>query len=118
MMRFFVNSSYVLSPINFPVGQTRFGRRRHWELLKRAESEGDTRGAVVALREARECLATLAGMLSGNKLDLASGSDDAILEEARRRGLNIHGQYVLSERERREAEATILGPIGIISPQQ
>ena len=40
-------------------------------------------------------------------LDLASVSDDTILEEARRRGLNIHGQYVLTERERREAEESI-----------
>jgi len=71
------------------------------------ELEGDTRGAVVALREARECLETLAGMLSGKNLDLASVSDDAILEEARRRGLNIHGQYVLTEREKCEAEATL-----------
>jgi hypothetical protein len=82
-------------------------RAKAWELLKRAEDEGDTRGAVVALREARECLETLAGMLSGKNLDLASVSDDAILEEARRRGLNIHGQYVLTEREKREAEASL-----------
>jgi hypothetical protein len=78
-----------------------------WELLKRAENEGDTRGAVVALREARECLETLSRMLSGKNLDLASVSDDAILDEARRRGLNIHGQYVFTERERREAEESI-----------
>jgi hypothetical protein len=82
-------------------------RAKAWELLKRAENEGDTRGAVVALREARECLATLVAMLSGKNLDLASVSDEAILEEARRRGLNIHGQYVLTEREKREAEESI-----------
>ena len=82
-------------------------RAKAWELLKRPENEGDTRGAVVALREARECLETRVGMLSGKNLDLASVSDDAILEEARRRGLNIHGQYVLTERERREAEESI-----------
>ena len=82
-------------------------RAKAWELLKRPENEGDTRGAVVALREARECLGTIAGVLSGKNLDLASVSDDAILEEARRRGLNIHGQYVLTERERREAEESI-----------
>jgi hypothetical protein len=70
-------------------------RAKAWDLLKRAENEGDTRGAVVALREARECLETLAGMLSGKNLDLASVSDEAILAEARRRGLNIHGQYGL-----------------------
>jgi len=82
-------------------------RAKAWELLKRAEDEGDTRGAVVALREARECLETRVGMLSGKNLDLASVSDDAILEEAHRRGLNIHGQYVLTEREKREAEESI-----------
>jgi hypothetical protein len=82
-------------------------RAKAWELLKRAEDEGDTRGAVVVLREARKCLETLSGMLSGKNLDLASVSDDAILEEARRRGLNIHGQYVLTEREKREAQESL-----------
>ena len=42
-------------------------------------------------------------------LDLASVSDDTILEEARRRGLNIHGQYVLTEREKRENAVATFG---------
>jgi len=37
----------------------------------------------------------------------AASAATGILEEARRRGLNIHGQYVLTERERREAEESI-----------
>jgi hypothetical protein len=88
-----------------------------WELLKRAEDEGDTRGAVVALREARGCLETLAGMLSGKNLDLASVSDDAILEEARRRGLNIHGQYVLTEREKQEARESVRALLAAIDSE-
>jgi hypothetical protein len=42
-------------------------RRVHhkaWELLGRAESEGDHRGAIVALREVRECLESLGVMLA------------------------------------------------------
>ena len=35
-----------------------------WQLLAKAESEGDTRGAVVAAREVRECLVSLNGLLT------------------------------------------------------
>jgi len=35
-----------------------------WELLNKAESEGDTRGAVVALREVRASLESIDAMLS------------------------------------------------------
>ena len=34
-------------------------QQKAWELLARAESEGDHRGAIVALREVRECLESL-----------------------------------------------------------
>ena len=37
----------------------------------------------------------------------AASAATGILEEARRRGLNIHGQYVLTEREKKEADETI-----------
>jgi len=35
-----------------------------WELLARAESEGDHRASIVALREVRECLESLGEMLA------------------------------------------------------
>ena len=35
-----------------------------WELLAKTESEGDYRGAIVALREVRECLKSLGEMLA------------------------------------------------------
>src|SRR3974377_1595321 len=39
-------------------------QRKAWELLAKTESEGDHRGAIVALREVRECLESLGEMLS------------------------------------------------------
>ena len=46
-------------------------QRKAWELLARTESEGDHRGSIVALREARECLESLGEMLA--KADTSSG---------------------------------------------
>jgi hypothetical protein len=39
-------------------------QQKAWELLARTESEGDHRGAIVALREVRECLESLGEMLA------------------------------------------------------
>jgi hypothetical protein len=39
-------------------------QRKAWELLAKTESEGDHRGAIVALREVRECLESLGDMLA------------------------------------------------------
>jgi hypothetical protein len=38
--------------------------RKAWDLLGSAESEGDYRGAIVALREARECIEAQDKMLA------------------------------------------------------
>ena len=38
-------------------------QRKAWELLSKTESEGDHRGAIVALREVRECLGALGELL-------------------------------------------------------
>lgn len=38
--------------------------RKAWDLLGKAESEGDYRGAIVGLREARECIETQDKMLA------------------------------------------------------
>ena len=38
-------------------------QRKAWELLEHMEQEGDNRGAVVALREARECVESLGEMI-------------------------------------------------------
>ena len=46
--------------------------RKAWELLARTESEGDHRGAIVALREVRECLESLGEMLA--KAEAANGA--------------------------------------------
>jgi len=40
------------------------GNGKAWELLSKAESEGDYRGAIVALREARECVEAQDKMLA------------------------------------------------------
>jgi hypothetical protein len=39
-------------------------QRKAWELLAKTENDGDHRGAIVALREVRECLESLGQMLS------------------------------------------------------
>ena len=46
-------------------------QRKAWELLAKTESEGDHRGAIVALREVRECLESLGDMLA--KANTATG---------------------------------------------
>jgi hypothetical protein len=57
-------------------------QRKAWELLSKTESEGDHRASIVALREVRECLESLGGMLShagaerGGKL--SQWSDDEL----------------------------------------
>ena len=38
-------------------------QHKAWELLGKAEADGDVRGAIVALREARECVGTLDDLL-------------------------------------------------------
>jgi hypothetical protein len=38
-------------------------QRKAWELLAKTESEGDSRGSIVALREVRGCLESLGTML-------------------------------------------------------
>lgn len=52
-------------------------QRKAWELLSRAESEGDHRGAIVALREVRECLESLGEMLA--KAETGDGGGDGPL---------------------------------------
>jgi hypothetical protein len=44
--------------------EMRLVQRKAWELLDKSESEGDHRGAIVALREVRECLESLGEMLA------------------------------------------------------
>src|SRR5215470_8554914 len=39
-------------------------QQKAWDLLATAESQGDHRGAIVALREVRECLESLGDMLA------------------------------------------------------
>jgi hypothetical protein len=49
-------------------------QHKAWELHARTESEGDHRGAIVALREVRECLESLGEMLAKGKT--ANGGGD------------------------------------------
>jgi len=54
----------------------------------------DHRGSVVALREVRECLESPGGLLShADGVSLAGASDQAILEEARRRNLEMSVRF-------------------------
>ena len=39
-------------------------QQKAWELLDKTEAEGDHRGAIVALREVRECLGALDELLA------------------------------------------------------
>ena len=45
-------------------------QRKAWELLAKTESEGDHKGAIVALREVRECLGALGELLGKAGVDL------------------------------------------------
>jgi len=45
-------------------------QRKAWELLAKTESEGDHKGAIVALREVRECLGALGELLGKTGVDL------------------------------------------------
>jgi hypothetical protein len=88
-------------------------RAKAWELMNRAEGEGDTRGAVVALREARGCLETLGSLLStAAGVSLADAKNEQILEEVKRRNLKVPvtQQNVvihLTEQEKEEARACL-----------
>ena len=51
-------------------------QRKAWELLGKMEAEGDHRGSVVALREARECMESLGEMLArADALKAGSGGE-------------------------------------------
>jgi hypothetical protein len=50
-----------------------------WELSGKAESEGDHRGAIVGLREVRECLQSLNNLVA--KAEGGSGGITVIIEE-------------------------------------
>jgi hypothetical protein len=56
-------------------------QRKAWELLARTESEGDHRGAIVALREVRECLESLGEMLGKAPNDGGDGAPKKIVVE-------------------------------------
>jgi hypothetical protein len=51
-------------------------QRKAWELLARTESEGDHRGAIVALREVRECLESLGEMLAKVAVNSGPAQDE------------------------------------------
>ena len=60
-------------------------QRKAWELLAKTESEGDHRGAIVALREVRECLESLGAMLAkANALNGRGVTLEQILQAGRR----------------------------------
>lgn len=72
------------------LAEARRVRDKAWELLRKMESEGDHRGGIFALREVRECLERLGSLLSrADGASLADVPNDAILAEARRRGLKM-----------------------------
>ena len=54
--------------------EMRHVQHKAWELLARTESEGDHRGAIVALREVRECIESLGEMLA--KAETPNGEGD------------------------------------------
>jgi hypothetical protein len=71
-------------------------QRKAWQLLDTAESEGDHRGAIVALREVRECLESLGAMLA--RVDLSGNLTlSQRLAKAKER---LTGEQVLEARKR------------------
>ena len=64
-------------------------QRKAWELLDKTESEGDHRGAIVALREVRECLESLGQMLARARLPEGRPNLAQALEAAKRRAENM-----------------------------
>ena len=68
-------------------------QRKAWELLSRTESEGDHRASIVALREVRECLESLGGMLAkAGALAPPRVTLEQVLKAERRAGLAEPGE--------------------------
>lgn len=64
-------------------------QRKAWELLSRTEAEGDHRASIVALREVRECLESLGGMLAkAGSLGSPRVTLEQVLEAERRAELS------------------------------
>jgi hypothetical protein len=55
-------------------------QQKAWEILARAEAEGDTRGSVVALREVREVLESIGAMLARAEALKAAGPGKIVVE--------------------------------------
>lgn len=55
--------------------EMRRAQQKAWELLARTESQGDHRGAIVALREVRECLKSLGAMLANAQTPNDAGAE-------------------------------------------
>jgi transposase len=76
-------------------------QRKAWELLARTESEGDHRGAIVALREVHECLESLGEMLSRAAAEgagpLSGYTSDELKAELDRRGDREIVEFIVSE---------------------
>jgi hypothetical protein len=77
-------------------------QRKAWELLAKTEAEGDHRGAIVALREVRECLRSLGEMLSLATAEaagpLTGWSNDELEEELGKRGVKLTNIFIKFER--------------------
>jgi hypothetical protein len=65
-------------------------QRKAWQLLANTEAEGDHRGAIVALREIRECIESLGDILSRapaeGGAELSQCTNDELKAELKRRG--------------------------------
>ena len=72
-------------------------QRKAWELLAKTEADGDNRGAIVALREVRECIRALGDMLSlatvaGDTAAMFAGTSNAAqIKSGKLRALAVTG---------------------------
>jgi hypothetical protein len=84
------------------LGEMRHVQRKAWELLAKTEAEGDHRGSIVALREVRECVASLGEMLSRATAEaagpLTGWSNDELETELSKRGVKLTNIVIQFER--------------------
>jgi len=78
-----------------------------WELVAKTESEGDHRGAIVALREVRECLESLGEMLARVQSPAGRPNLGRVLEAAKRRVENMAVTTELSQIDPSDSFAAI-----------
>lgn len=93
------------------LGEMRAVQARAWDLLNTMQAEGDHRGAVLALREAREVVEGMDGMLTRATELLASHGQAIVVVDAGQDGFCpecLHCREKLIEKEPEDAAKALL----------